>query len=84
MKRIIAMALLAASVLSFAACGGKFTCDNCGEEKTGKKKTIELMGEKATFCGECYEENKAEIEAAKALAEALGGLDLGDLEDLDF
>ncbi len=67
MKRLIAMALLGATVLSFAACGGKFTCDECGEEKTGKKHTIEIAGEKGTMCAECYEENKELIEGLKAL-----------------
>lgn len=37
MKRKVIAALLATvTILSFTGCG-KFTCDMCGEEKSGKK-----------------------------------------------
>ena len=67
MKKIFAIALLGATVLSFAACGGKFTCDECGQEKSGKKHTEELLGVKITMCDDCYE-------LYGALADALGDL----------
>ncbi len=90
MKRLIAMALLGATVLSFAACGGKFTCDACEEEKSGKKYEIEAFGEKMTVCKDCNDEWESALEELEG---ALGGLEelegaLGDLEDalgdLDF
>lgn len=55
MKRKIA-ALLAMVVLAMTLAGcGKFTCDLCGEEKTGKQHTNEVFG---TICDDCYKELK--------------------------
>ena len=43
-------------VLGLAACGGgKFTCDICGQESSGKKYTEEIFGEKITYCKDCKE-----------------------------
>ena len=73
---IASLAVIAVSVL--AGCGGaKFTCDNCGEEKTGKKYSKEVLGETVTYCGECKEEVESMIE----FIEALGNLDLSDAEN---
>jgi hypothetical protein len=36
----------------FTACG-KFKCDGCGEEKSGKKYKREAQGETFVFCEEC-------------------------------
>ena len=48
MVRFAAMLMLLATLL----CGcGKFTCDRCGEEKSGKK----YKGVKYTYCQECYD-----------------------------
>ena len=56
MKKLICLALLVVVVLSlFTACG-KFTCDLCGEEKSGKKHEEEFLGEKVTCCDDCYKE----------------------------
>lgn len=59
MKKLIAiicLVLVMASLLT--ACGKKFTCDLCQEKKSGKKHTEELLGEKITYCDECYKELK--------------------------
>ena len=54
MKRIISFLLLLTLVLSLlAACGGSFTCDICGEEKSGKKYEEDLLGETITYCSDC-------------------------------
>ncbi len=55
MKKIIALALAALlSVFCLAGCG-KFECDLCGEEKSGKKHTTTVFGEEVTICDDCYE-----------------------------
>ncbi len=57
MKRMITFALAVIAIFStlvFAGCGEPFTCDLCGEEKTGKKHTEELLGQEITYCDECY------------------------------
>lgn len=63
-KKIIALLLTVATVVSLTACGAPFTCDLCGEEKTGKKYTEEILGQKITYCQDCYNDLK---EAADAL-----------------
>ena len=50
MVRLVAMLMLLATLL----CGcGKFTCDFCGEEKSGSKHTVEFLGEKIDICKDC-------------------------------
>lgn len=47
-------------MLGLTACGNKeFTCDMCGEEKTGKSHSVDVLGDKMTLCDECYKEIKA-------------------------
>ena len=59
MKKKIA-ALLSLVVLAMALTGcGKFTCDYCGKEKTGKQHTVTVFDEKTTMCDECYKDYKA-------------------------
>lgn len=56
MKKIIALVLtgiLAAGML--ISCGAKFTCDFCGEEKSGKKYEKDLFGESVTICKDCQD-----------------------------
>ena len=62
-KKIIAIMLTAATVLSLTACG-KFTCDICGQEKSGKKHTESILGQELTICNDCY---KTIEDAAKSL-----------------
>ncbi len=70
MKKIICMALVIFTIAAcLVGCGGskKFTCNECGEEKTGKKHSLEISGEKATLCEECYKENKELFDTLKGL-----------------
>ena len=54
-KKILAILLTAATILSLTGCGSsKFTCDFCEEEKSGKKHTETILGEEMTFCDDCY------------------------------
>lgn len=54
-KKIIALLLTVTTVISLTACGKPFTCDICGEEKTGKKYTETVYGEEVTYCQDCKE-----------------------------
>ena len=40
------------------ACG-KFECEMCGKEKSGKKYKNEVLGEEVVMCEECYKELQA-------------------------
>ena len=53
LKRIIAAVLLLGVMLLLTACG-KFTCGTCGEQKSGKKHTVDSYGVKMTICDDCY------------------------------
>ena len=64
MKKLISIAALTLIIATmFTACS-KFTCDSCGEKKSGKKHTIELLGEKATICDDCNDLMENAIGAA--------------------
>lgn len=56
MKRKLMTALMVGfAVLSLAACGAKpFTCDFCGEEKTGK--SYKSAEGDSVICESCYKE----------------------------
>lgn len=62
-RKFLAVLLATVSILSLTGCG-KFTCDMCGEEKSGKKHEETLLGESITICDDCY---KALEEAADSL-----------------
>lgn len=51
MKKVLALALVVITMLSFAACS-KFTCEMCGKEGRGGNE-IEYMGQTATVCDDC-------------------------------
>ena len=65
MKKLIGVIALAAIVMSMLAACGKFECDICGEEKTGKKYEEEVFGMEVVYCKDCYED-------LNDLADALG------------
>jgi len=55
MKKILfTMLLVATLVLTLTSCG-KFTCDLCGKEKSGKRYTEEVLGQEVTYCKECHD-----------------------------
>ena len=56
MKKFLCLLVLVAMVASMlVACVGSFTCDLCGKDKTGRKYTEELLGEKIEYCSDCKE-----------------------------
>ncbi len=74
MKRIFcSVVLLLATMLLLVGCG-KFTCDICEEEKSGKQYTEEVLGEEVVICKDC----KAELDELEKELEDLGD-ELGDL-----
>ena len=53
MKKFIAIALILVTVLAlFTACGGKYTCEICGEEKTSGKNEATVDGETHIYCSD--------------------------------
>lgn len=54
-KKIIALLLTVTTVISLTACGKPFTCDICGEEKTGKQYKTTVYGEEVVYCNDCKE-----------------------------
>ena len=56
MKRLICVFLLVVMLASLLTACGKFECDLCGEEKSGKKHKEELLGEEVVICNDCYKE----------------------------
>lgn len=57
-KKIAALLLVVVATMSLTACG-KFTCDICGEEKTGKSYKTEVWGQDVVICKDCYEDIQA-------------------------
>lgn len=54
-KKLTVLVLTVLGVISLAACKSEsFTCDLCGEEKTGTKYTSTL-DEDAVYCEECVD-----------------------------
>jgi uncharacterized lipoprotein YehR (DUF1307 family) len=52
-----ALVLAMVSLLSVLLCGcGKFTCDICREEKTGKRYEDEKFGVEVVICKDCKED----------------------------
>ena len=53
MKKLISLiALIATLTVLLCACG-KFECDLCGKEKSGKKYKETVFGEEVVYCGDC-------------------------------
>lgn len=50
MKRLISILLLVVVLATMLTACGKFTCDMCGEEKTGKKHEESMLGESIVIC----------------------------------
>ncbi len=54
MKRLVCILLLVALMVTmFAACGGSFVCDLCGQEKTGKRYEGAFFGQEIEYCKDC-------------------------------
>jgi hypothetical protein len=70
MKKLICGLVLTATLLVALTGCGKFTCDLCDEEKSGKQYKDEILGQEVVYCQDCYDE-------LKELEEGLE--DLGDM-----
>lgn len=55
MKQLILSIISIVLLLTLTGCG-KFTCNICGKEKSGKKYEEEMFGQKITICKDCYED----------------------------
>jgi len=73
-KRLMACVLLAVMLLMLlTACGKKtFTCANCGRTVKEKPHNVEIFGEKAQLCGDCYKGYKELKDGADEFANAFG------------
>lgn len=58
MRKKISLLLTIVSLTFLLTACGKFTCELCGQEKSGKSYTAEFMGEKVTVCQDCHDEIK--------------------------
>ena len=56
MKKFISIILLVVVMATLLTACGKFECDLCGEEKSGKKYTEEILGEEVTYCQDCHDD----------------------------
>ena len=74
MKKLIGLLLLLSMLATLLTGCGKFTCDLCGEERSGKQYKEEILGEEIVYCRECYDELKALEEGANDLKDAIGDL----------
>lgn len=59
MKKVLAILLVVGMMLALTACGKPFTCDFCGQEKSGKKHTADVYGDEMTICNDCYKDMEA-------------------------
>ena len=64
MKKLICVLMVVVIMATMLTACGKFTCDLCKEEKTGKKHETEVLGEEVVYCDDCYN-------SLKELGEAL-------------
>ena len=56
MKKLICVVLLVVVIATMLTACGKFKCDLCGEEKSGKKYERELFGQEIDICKDCYKD----------------------------
>ena len=56
MKKLICILLVVVMMATMLTACGKFKCDLCGEEKSGKKYTGEVLGEEVEYCKDCRED----------------------------
>lgn len=65
MKKLICVLLVVVVMASMLTACGKFECDLCGEEKSGKKYTEKVLGQEAEICKDCYKELEELADALK-------------------
>ena len=62
-KKMSLLVIIMVIVMGLTGCGGKFTCDICGKEKSGKKYETEMFGQKVTICKDCYNDIQSALDA---------------------
>ena len=83
MKKIISVLVLVVAMGTMLTACGKFTCDSCGEKKSGKKYTIDIFGEELDVCSDCNDEfNEGMGELEDSLNELEDSLE--ELDSLEF
>ena len=56
MKKLIMLVAMVAVFSTLLCACGKFKCDLCGKEKSGKKYKEEVMGQEVVYCKDCHDE----------------------------
>ncbi len=56
MKNLVKVLLLVVVLATMLTACGKFTCDTCGKEKSGKQHKSEVFGEEVVMCDDCYDD----------------------------
>lgn len=54
-KTLIIIAAILVMAMTLGACG-KFVCDACHQEKSGRKHKMSMLGTKITICDDCYKD----------------------------
>ena len=72
MKKVIAVFCLALTMVTMLTACGKFECEVCGYESTGKKYKQEIAGQEYVCCETC----NRKLEAVQGIGDSLS--DLGD------
>ena len=67
MKKVIAIALVTLTLGASLASCGKFECDACHQESSGKPHSITYMGKKMEICDDCNAEYQEVIAAYGSL-----------------
>ena len=62
MKKVIAITLVTLTLGASLASCGKFECDVCQKEASGKPHTVNYMGRTLDLCDECNEEYEEAVE----------------------
>ena len=55
MKKLISLIVLLVTMTVLLCSCGKFECDLCGEEKTGKRYKETVYGTEIVYCKDCKE-----------------------------
>ena len=54
MKKMISVLMVVVAMAMVLTACGKFTCDLCRKEKSGKKHETEILGQEIEICDDCY------------------------------
>ncbi|MBQ8350831.1 MAG: hypothetical protein IJY20_02150 [Clostridia bacterium] len=69
MKKLIFGLVMAATLATALTGCGKFTCDLCNEEKSGKQYKDEMFGQEVVICKDCYNDLKELEEGLEDLSD---------------